>query len=102
VAGFTPGPWETSLPFDKVKSADETGITTIAICLGRQQTRKMNAHLIAAAPEMHVALKAITAAITSEPIRTAINALGELNYHALDEAIWKAEDALAKAEGGQK
>jgi hypothetical protein len=89
MSAHTPGPWSSDFPNgdDWIRTEDGDAIVRIGF---NQEHREANAHLIAAAPELLEALKAITH-------RTD---LGTALFHKLTEEHAEAAlAAIAKAEG---
>ena len=96
---FTPGPWTPeknyggsahNIGFWMVQSPHGP-ISIVSDVLGQKRYRKGNAHLIAAAPELYEACKAMLNALISERI-------GYTSDHP--EWMKQAANAIKKAEGG--
>lgn len=87
----TPGPWKVIEPFDvydewRVAIDDnDPGVAVVAV-MDSQSENEANAHLIASAPELYAALKALLDWSTSE-------------YQSNARIDAQARAALAKAEG---
>lgn len=87
---FTPGPWKVDVtqPYFETPNMIKAGsfeiLLTVPGCGEEHTTWEANAHLIAAAPEMYEALKAIESCLAP-----ADN----------DSAAQKVRAAIAKAEG---
>jgi len=88
---FTPGPWEAGLA--RMNEPDKRNIWAVSLQVAsakspwlKQEVQEANANLIAAAPEMYEALKAVQ--------RT----LSAIDTSEIAQAI---DTALAKAEGDQ-
>ena len=89
-AKFTPGPWVVykDLPTDVVVSqSGECSLATLDCGCGSRKTQRANAHLIAAAPELYVALEAL------------IKECDMCGHPDEPEAVEIARSALAKARG---
>jgi hypothetical protein len=87
---YTPGPWEAV--------SDHTGFIFVGsgsgdICEVTSTDDLADARLIAAAPEMLEALKAVTVAIKIEPVLSASQPWRELVI-TLTKAIRKAEEGI--------
>jgi len=107
----TPGPWKAEFYEATNIRAPHGGLVAQAHhlmgrfgALGRVPAPEVeaNAHLIAAAPEMLAALKAITAAFNVFRLKpegapgSAVRAIQDMQISAMDDA----HSAIAKAEGG--
>jgi len=99
---FTAGPWRVERstgehPYEIRSAGNE--VATVALMNGRPSpTLEANARLIAAAPEMHAALKAIALTLLRDaPIRDAPS--GTVTAESIKRAKEIARAALAKAEG---
>lgn len=100
----TPGPWTVSQPwsgFSSIKGPEGQLIFGLAAG-GADEARpadecEANARLIAAAPDLLEALKAVSDMLMARP--DVIKALSPLMGFAEDAAFHKASVAIAKAEG---
>jgi hypothetical protein len=103
MAEFTPGPWTAaptgeamrgySQPFGVASVADPTLVAGVfGDVRGGEEAARANARLIAAAPDLLAALKALT---QDSRFNLAIGG----NPHAVDALVKQVDLAIAKAEG---
>ena len=91
---FTPGPWVVyrHLPTDVVVSkSGECSLATLDCGCGDRKTRRANAHLIAAAPELYKALEEMSSCLS--------DIISGNDWGAVEEYLDDARAALAKARG---
>ena len=95
----TPGPWQVGMAFDNygeteiaIEHMTPAGNLVVAVALGGLQGQDANASLIAAAPDLLDALKAIVKSLAEQDDEGLIE-------HA--QQMIDARAAIAKATGGQ-
>lgn len=99
----TPGPWFASTtPSGKGKVVDANGFSICNTTAGPYEQQREDARLIAAAPELLAACKALFETIRAHEIESlSCDRDGEAYCDCLRKQADDAAAAIAKAEGGQ-
>lgn len=103
----TPGPWRIAAEIDTGHQGElirqNSTLDVIAVIydftqFDRDEERKANAHLIAAAPELADALRATIKAV-EELMTEYVSKKGAANWGIINDAMCQASTLLAKIEG---
>jgi hypothetical protein len=99
MSGHTPGPWAVAWPNPRIVSAQEKKAVASPHFAGYEEDEiEANARLIAAAPELLEALRALVAVNEEHNARVAVVIGAPKDWN--DSYLAAARAAIAKAEGG--